>query len=99
MLNELTPRPCHKIGTKPNACAAAHYRRVVEGHMPLYGPWAGWRLAGRELVSPDGERINPARLRGLLFRAAAEARIDRARKQAADVRSVIPARERFGGCA
>ena len=63
----------------PNPCARAHYARVVHNHTPLYGPWAGWRLAGRELVSPgrgsDAMRISPERLLGLLWREAAEARI------------------------
>jgi len=41
--------------------------RVVHNRMPLYGPWAGWRMAGRELVSPDGDRISPRRLLGILW--------------------------------
>ncbi|WP_202843423.1 DUF3653 domain-containing protein [Luteimonas saliphila] len=50
---------------------------------PLHGPWDGWRLAGRELVGPDGDRISPERLRGLLWRQQAEARRDaiRARRK------------------
>lgn len=58
---------------------AAHYDRVVHNITALHGPWSGWRMAGTALVSPDGDRITPERLRGLLFRAAAEARRDRAR--------------------
>lgn len=30
--------------------------------------WYGWRLRGRFLVSPDGDRITSERLRGILFR-------------------------------
>lgn len=36
-------------------------------------------MAGRELVSPDGDRITPERLRGLIWRLRAEARRDAAR--------------------
>ncbi|NLC36801.1 MAG: hypothetical protein GX772_10235 [Alcaligenaceae bacterium] len=44
----------------------AHYDRTVHNVTPLYGPWAGWRMAGRVLISPDRDRISPERLRGLL---------------------------------
>lgn len=38
--------------------------------------WAGWRFtaAGTQLVSPDGDRVSPERLRRLLWRQAQEAR-------------------------
>jgi hypothetical protein len=36
-------------------------------HADFAGDWAGWRLRGRWLISPDGDRINPLRLRGILF--------------------------------
>ena len=26
----------------------------MRNHVRLHGPWAGWRLAGRDLVSPEG---------------------------------------------
>ena len=43
--------PCWEPGTQcPNGCARDHYRRVVDNHVSLSGPWAGWRLAGRDLV-------------------------------------------------
>ncbi len=103
MLSDTEPRPCHALGTQPNACALAHYRRVVENHVYLSGPWAGWRLAGRDLVAPDRQRINPERLRGLLMRQAMEERLSKAkaRRKANDLAGVIPlpARERFEGCA
>jgi hypothetical protein len=44
-----------------------HYRRVVCNETALYGPWRGWRWAGRDLVSPDGGRIAIERLRGIVF--------------------------------
>jgi hypothetical protein len=31
----------------------------MTNHVQLTGPWAGWRLAGRDLVSPAGERVQP----------------------------------------
>jgi len=34
----------------------------------LHGPWAGWRLAGNVLISPDGLRITPEGLRGVMVR-------------------------------
>ncbi|AXH76717.1 MAG: oxygen-insensitive NAD(P)H nitroreductase/dihydropteridine reductase [Inoviridae sp.] len=98
MLSDTDRRPCHKVGKDPTPCALAHYRRVIDNHVRLHGPWAGWRLAGRDLVSPDGDRINPQRLRGLLFRQAAEARIARAKVSTVQP-IVLPARERFGGSA
>src|SRR5690606_15464921 len=36
------------------------------------GLWQGWRICGRCLVSPDGERISPERLRGLAWSMDAE---------------------------
>lgn len=36
--------------------------------------WLGWRLRGRYLVSPDGQRITRERLVGLLFRDELELR-------------------------
>lgn len=36
-------------------------------------------MAGRELVSPDGDRISAERMRGLLWRAQLEARRDAGR--------------------
>lgn len=36
--------------------------------------WNGWRFAGRFLVSPDGDRMTPERLRGLCWRDQLELR-------------------------
>ena len=41
----------------------------------LSDDWQGWRVRGRELVSPERERITPERLRGLLWRDAMELRL------------------------
>lgn len=54
--------------------SSEHYKRVVHNHSALHGPWKGWRLAGRYLVSPDGDRILPERVRGMLFREKFRAR-------------------------
>lgn len=68
--------PCWDAGKPcPNGCA----RRIVDNHVELSGPWAGWRLAGRDLVAPSGERIPERRLRGLLWRADATDLRDSAR--------------------
>lgn len=58
-----------------------HHRRVVYNHTPLYGPWEGWRMAGRDLISPEGERLSVHRLRGLMVRQNLEARRDAARRR------------------
>ena len=71
--------PCWTFGEQcPNACARAHYERVVHNHTELHGPWTGWRLAGRDLVGPGNRRSAPRisveRLRGLLWAEAARVR-------------------------
>jgi hypothetical protein len=78
----MTRPPCWPVGQPcPNPCAAAHYDRTVYNRTALAGPWDGWRLADRFLISPDGDRITPERLRGLLWRQAADARINGARNR------------------
>ncbi len=63
-----------------------HFERLVHNKTALSGPWAGWRMAGRELVAPDGMRISPERLRGLAWQQQAlsrnSARADNARRKA-----------------
>lgn len=64
--------PCWPVGEQcPNSCAADLHRRGVTNHVELTGHWAGWRLAGCDLVAPSGERIPERRLRGLLWHANA----------------------------
>lgn len=58
---------CWPEGPCPNDCAAQYYRRVIFNETPLYGPWAGWRMAGARLVSPAGEWIGPAELDRVLY--------------------------------
>lgn len=95
----MNPVPCHQIGQQMNRCAAAVYDWRVYGNGPLHGRWwSGWRIAGRELVSPDGQRISPERLRGLLFLQDAQRRIAKAIAPSEKGQVLaLPARERFEG--
>jgi hypothetical protein len=43
--------------------------------LDLVGDWSGWRLRGRYLVSPDGQRLTQERLRGPLWRDSGELRL------------------------
>lgn len=68
--------------------------------------WHGWRFAHDRLICPEGRRISPERLQGLLWRQEAEARRDaaRARKKRGQqevvtvlrIRQADWHRERFG---
>lgn len=83
-VNDHLRPPCWpENGPCPNPCARAHYDRVVFNHTELHGPWAGWRLAGRDLVAPGrpktAARISVGRLQGFLWREESEARIERAK--------------------
>ena len=40
----------------------------------LSGRFAGWRVAGNYLISPDGDRMTPERLAGLAWRDHMELR-------------------------
>lgn len=81
----------------PNTCASQLHERLVHNNTPLYGPWAGWRMAGRVLVSPDGDRISPERLRGILFVESNRLRLHQLRMRAAARLATLPAREQFAG--
>lgn len=105
MTENIAP-PCHKIGTKPNTCALARYDRVVYNTTRLYGEWDGWRMAGRELVAPNGVRFRPSRLLAIAWaekQKAMKAKRDAACKKDHTERSckrmviTLPARERFDG--
>ena len=73
----------------------AHHERVVHNITPLFGPWAGWRMAGRELVSPDGDRITVRRLDGLLWAERSRRRLLKAVPLQPSSVVVLPARESF----
>ncbi|MCD9096523.1 DUF3653 domain-containing protein [Luteimonas fraxinea] len=70
-----------------------HYDRIVHNRCSLHGPWRGWRLAGRDLVSPEGTRLTPERLKGLAFRLEAEERLQRARARNASRKATAVRRE------
>lgn len=85
--------PCVTPGKPLNACARQLYAEKVNGHVDLSAEWAGWKLRGKWLVSPGGHRINPERLRGILFREDGEQRIARARAKAGHQGEVLRLRE------
>lgn len=89
------PTPC------PNACARSQHDRIIHNRHELHGHWAGWRFAGRDLVSPDGDRIGAERLHGMLFVESLRRRYAKsgAAKHGGTVRQLLPSRERFDGCA
>jgi hypothetical protein len=61
--------PCWPDHTPcPDSFAQALYDREVYNRQYLPAPWQGWRFAGCVLVSPEGDRIAPERLQGLLWR-------------------------------
>jgi len=66
MAKDINAPPCVKLGEPMNWCAKRQMAERLLGHFALVNEWAGWRFAGRELVSPEGLRINPERLRGIL---------------------------------
>jgi len=63
------------------------------------GEWYGWRLRGRHLVSPDGQRMTVERLKGLMWRDAMELRLAGyvSRRKAED-RSAASRSSRFSVC-
>lgn len=81
--------PCWPVGTPcPNSCAHDLHRRMVTNHAELTGPWAGWRLAGRDLIAPSGELIPERRLRGSLWHANAGDIRDSVRRRNANRKAV-----------
>lgn len=67
--------PCWPDDNKANPCAIAHYHRVINGHTDLTADWIGWKQRGKWLVSPQGDRISPERMKGILWRIQAEDRL------------------------
>lgn len=63
----------------------------LNGRIDFVGKWNGWKLRDRDLVSPDGQRISPRRLEGLLWRDAMELRLAgfASRKQAESAKQVV----------
>ncbi len=73
-MDDFTAPPCVKLGTPMNHCAKARYSEQILGHIALVGDWQKWKFKGRDLVSPDGHRISPEALRGILMREATKQR-------------------------
>lgn len=64
----LRPHCWLDAGPCPNRCAAAHHDRVVYGRQALHGPWSGWRLTDREIITPERDRMPRDLLRFLIAR-------------------------------
>lgn len=43
------------------------YQVLVNGQLDMQNEWKGWKLRGPYLVAPNGDRIMPQRLLGLLY--------------------------------
>lgn len=43
------------------------YDLLVNSRVDFANEWSGWKMRGAVLISPEGDRIRPERLRGLLF--------------------------------
>jgi hypothetical protein len=80
--------PCWVDGQKQNPCAVAHYDHVVNGHVDLRADWLGWKQRGKWLVSPQGDRISPERMKGILWRLQAEDRLAIAKARNAQGKAV-----------
>lgn len=65
------------MSTSPSPDQAMQFMFDVQvyGHLDFTGQWYGWKLRGRHLVAPDGQRISQERLDGLLWRDAMELRL------------------------
>lgn len=57
-------------------------------HIDPGGRWLNWKLRGNFLISPDGDRVTPERLRGLLFTESLRVRRDKACKPSAEILSL-----------
>lgn len=69
--------PCWPKGQRcPNACAKAHHDRTVTGSTDLHGHWAGWRIAGNTLVTPDRDRVSSDELAHLIHMARIRAHFE-----------------------
>lgn len=100
-MNDFLHPPCWPDRTPcPNACARAQHDRLIHNRHELHGHWTGWRFAGRDLVSPDDDRISAERLRGMLLVESLRRRYAKSGSGIHD-RTVrlLPSRERFDGCA
>jgi hypothetical protein len=46
------------------------YDALVYSRVDFAGEWVGWRMRGRDLITPDGDRLSVGRLRWILGREA-----------------------------
>lgn len=92
--------------TCPHCDPREIYQRTVENKTKLYGEWEGWRLAGKWLIAPNGQRMMQARVLGMAWaekrRDIDDRRKARERGKAKDsviitLSRIMPARERFDG--
>jgi hypothetical protein len=58
--------PCLQV-LGMNRCVRALYDWQVRGNGTLNGAWAGWRIAGDELMSPHGDRLSRALVERLAY--------------------------------
>lgn len=66
-ISNINAPPCIKAGLAWNKCAEKQFDEQILNHINLVAEWTGWRFRGKDLVSPDGHRINPQRLRAILW--------------------------------
>ncbi|MGV8950484.1 MAG: DUF3653 domain-containing protein [Cypionkella sp.] len=52
-----------------------HYDRIVYNKQLLYAEWNGWRMAGRFLIGPHGERFTPDRLAAIAWNDRKQKRV------------------------
>jgi len=71
---QYTAPPCVRLGVPLNPCAKLRFGEQLLNHIELVAEWKGWKFKGRDLVSPDGLRICPERLRGILFMEKAQSK-------------------------
>lgn len=84
LLRLMLDRLLHGSGNDSQAI----YARVVDGHNDLTADWLGWKQRGRWLLSPAGDRINPERMKGILWRLQQEERLTAAHNRNASRKAV-----------
>ena len=68
-------------------CLRRQHDWLVYGNGPLFGAWAGWRIAGAELVGPERQRIH-------INRVSAVMRMDEAARRPRQCATVMPFKAR-----
>lgn len=71
-----------KAKRRAPAWATRAVRLLVDCELaPVSADWQGWRIAGGELVSPEGERFAPGDVRAIPWRRAQLAELERAARE------------------